>query len=178
ARVEMSAGDRDRAIQRYREAIERDPHDRGIREAGAQAAFEAGDYGFAATLYDELAREDPQFQSRAREARLAFRIANWPPAECEASSSAPITRGGAATLVWWMFPEVREARVASATIASDVIGRRDSRPLGRAVALGLLETDHDTHRAHPDQPLTLFSAARLAVRLLSVVGAPAREPCH
>ena len=178
AQIEAAAGDRDRAIQRYREAVERDPRDLALRERAAELAMEGGEFGLAATLYDELARSDPRFEARGREARLAFRVANWPGPEREAARSERLTRTGAADLVWWMFPEVREARVSSAAIATDVVGRRNSRALARAVALGLLETDHDTHRAYPDQPLTLTTAARLCVRLLSVVGAAAAEPCE
>jgi tetratricopeptide (TPR) repeat protein len=178
AQIEAAAGDRERAIQRYREALERDPRDLELRERAAELALEGSDYGLAASLYDELAQSDPRFQSRAREARLAFRVANWPAPEREAARSERLTRAGAADLVWWMFPEVREARVSSAAIATDVVGRRDSRALARAVALGLLDTDHETHRAHPDQPLLLPSAARLAIRLLSILGAAAGEPCE
>ena len=65
-----------------------------------------------------------------------------------------------------MVPEVREATVISGVIASDAVSRRDSRALTRALALGLLETDRETHRASPDGSLTTVAAARLLTRLL------------
>ena len=37
----------------------------------------------------------------------------------------------------------------------------------RAVSLGLLDVDPDTHRARPDAPLTRAAAARLMLRLAS-----------
>ena len=176
--IETAAGDRDGAIQRYKEALDRDPGNHALREKVANLALESQEYGLAASLFEELARGDPQYRARSEEARQAFRVANWPAQEREAARSDRITRAGAAILVWWMFPEVREARVSSAVIASDVVGRRDSRALGRAVALGLLETDHDTHRAHPDQPLTLAAAARLTLRLLALLRPTGPEPCE
>ena len=80
-------------------------------------------------------------------------MANWPPAEREAARAPRLTRAQAAELVWWMVPEVREARGSAAVIASDAVSRRDSRPLTRAVALGLLEVDPETHRVSPDAHL-------------------------
>jgi hypothetical protein len=102
-------------------------------------------------------------------ARLAFRISNWPPAERETARSERLTRAGAATLVWWMFPEIREAKVASSVIASDVVSRRDSRAVMRAVSLGLLDVDRDTHRARPDAGLNRRAAARMLLLLRNVV---------
>ncbi len=67
-----------------------------------------------------------------------------------------------------MFPEVREARVESAGIvATDVLARKDSRVMMRAVSLGLLEVDPDTHRVRPDAPLTRTAAARMMLLLAS-----------
>ncbi len=75
-----------------------------------------------------------------------------------------------------MFPEVREARVASRVVASDAVARRDSRAVTRAIALGLLDVER--HRARPDAPLTIPSASRLLLRLLAFVNrSPAGVPC-
>jgi tetratricopeptide (TPR) repeat protein len=178
AEIETAAGDRNRALQRYREALERDPDDRALREKVASVALESSEYGLAASLFDELASVDPRYRARSEEARLAFRVANWPAAEREAARSERITRAGAASLVWWMFPEVREARVSSSLIASDVVGRRDGRALARAVGLGLLNIDRGTHRAHPDGVLTLPAASRLGVRLLALLKPSGDEPCE
>ena len=62
-------------------------------------------------MFERLAREDPRFQTRAEDARLAFRVANWPPAERQAARASRLTRAQAAQLLWWMVPEVREAKV-------------------------------------------------------------------
>jgi tetratricopeptide (TPR) repeat protein len=167
--IEAAAGKPEQALRLYREALQRDPENATLKEKTGSLALESGSLDLAVAMFDDLAKSDPRFTSRAEEARLAFRVANWPRAEREAARSARLTRAGAATLVWWMYPEVRDARVAGGVVASDVVSRRDSRALTRALALGLLEADRETHRANPDSALTLPAAARLLLRLLGFV---------
>ena len=91
--------------------------------------------------------------------------------------SRRLTRSGAALLVWWIFPEVREARVESAGIvATDVLERGDSRAMMRAISLGLLDVDPNTHRARPDAPLTRVAAARMMLLLASRLARSGRMP--
>ena len=176
--IERGAGERAQALRRYREALELEPKDPATLEKAGDLAVSLGEHALAVSVYGELARRDPRFAAKAAEARMAFRVANWPVPEREAALSEDLTRAGAAQLVWWMFPEVREARVSAGPIASDAVSRKDSRAVTRAVGLGLLDVDRDTHRSHPDAPLTLAAASRLLLRLLSLVRQPsASVPC-
>lgn len=137
-----------------------------------------GEVSVAVSVFDSLAKQDPAFLPRAEEARLAFRVANWPSEERGAARAPRLTRAAAATLVWWMYPEIRDARVEKGVIASDALSRRDSRALLRAATLGLLDVDRETHRLNPDARLTNAAAARLLLRLLLVVTPANREiPC-
>jgi len=167
--IESQSGEKAAALKRYREAMEIEPRNPAVLEKTGNFALELGDYALAVSAFERLARSDPRAVSRAAEARLAFRVANWPPAEREAAASPRLTRAGAAELVWWMCPEVREARVNSRVIASDAVSRRDSRAITRAVALGLLEVDGEKHRVSPDAALSLPAAAKLLVRLLAIL---------
>ncbi|MDQ5873289.1 MAG: hypothetical protein M3547_13900 [Acidobacteriota bacterium] len=166
--IELASGEKEKAFERFREAYRLDPKNVAVQEKLAELAL-ARDPALAVSVLDELSRRDPRYQGRAAAARLAFRISNWPPAEREVAASERLTRAGAATLVWWMFPEIREAKVASSVIASDVVSRRDSRAVMRAVSLGLLDVDRDTHRARPDAGLTRRNAARMLLRLTKIV---------
>jgi tetratricopeptide (TPR) repeat protein len=166
--IELAAGEKETAFERFREAYRLDPKSVAVQEKLAELALER-DPALAVSVLDELSRRDPRYQGRAVAARLAFRISNWPPAERETARSERLTRAGAATLVWWMFPEIREAKVASSVIASDVVSRRDSRAVMRAVSLGLLDVDRDTHRARPDAGLNRRAAARMLLLLRNVV---------
>ncbi|MEO8347571.1 MAG: hypothetical protein ABI610_01565 [Acidobacteriota bacterium] len=162
--IELASGEKEKAFERFREAYRLDPKNVAVQEKLAELALDR-DPALAVSVLDELSRKDPRYTERASAARLAFRISNWPPAEREIARSERLTRAGAATLVWWMFPEIREAKVAASVIASDVVSRRDSRAVMRAVSLGLLDVDRDTHRARPDAGLTRRTAARMLLRL-------------
>ena len=176
--IEAQAGEKVAALRRYREATEIEPRNLAALEKTATLALELGELALAVSAFETLARGDPRFAPRAAEARFAFRVANWPPAEREAARSSKLTRAAAAELVWWMVPEVREARVETGAIASDAVSRRDSRPVTRAVALGLLEVDHETHRVSPDAHLSLPAAAKMLVRLFPILKPPSGEvPC-
>ncbi len=177
AEIEDSAGQTEKSLQRYREAWDMDPANAAVGERVGDLAMEQEDYAVAAGAFDRLARTDPKLKTRADEARLLFRVANWPPTEREAARAERLSRAKAASLVWWMFPEVREARVASGIIASDAVSRRDSRAFTRALALGLLEVDRETHRSSPDSTLTLGAASRLLLRLLAIVRPGEEAPC-
>jgi len=176
--IDAASGEKEKALRRYREAIDLGAHDPEVRAKAGDLALELDDPEAAVSLFDGLAKEDPRFEPRAEEARLAFRVANWPAPERRAARAPKLTRASAATLAWWMYPEIREARVANGVIASDAVARRDSRALTRAVALGLLDVDRDTHQANPDGSLTVPAAARFLLRLLIVVTPSNREvPC-
>lgn len=173
--VERDAGESAGALARYRQALDLAPRDRTLREKVARLALELSDYATAIPVLDALAAEDPGFEARAEDARLAFRVANWPAAQRTAARAARLTRGEAARLVWWMVPEVRGAKVTVGVIASDVVGRPDRQEVTRAVSLGLLEVDRETHSARPNAILTFSAAARLYLRLLALLR-PGNEP--
>lgn len=176
--IEAEAGEKAAALRRYREATEMEPRNLAALEKTAILALELGEHALAVSAFERLAHGDASFAPRAAEARFAFRVANWPPAEREAARASKLTRAGAAELVWWMVPEVREARVGAGAIASDAVSRRDSRSITRAVALGLLEVDHETHRVSPDAHLSLSGAAKMLVRLFPILKPPTGEvPC-
>jgi tetratricopeptide (TPR) repeat protein len=174
--IELAAGQRDKAFERFREAYRLDPENVAVQEKLAELALDK-DPALAVSVLDSLARREPRFRDRAAQARLAFRVSNWPAPEREAAGSERLTRAGAATLVWWMFPEIREAKVTTSVIASDAVSRRDTRAILRAVSLGLLDVDRETHRARPDGRLTRRAGARMLLRLLRIVNPGSRPRC-
>jgi tetratricopeptide (TPR) repeat protein len=169
AAFELASGSRPKALDLYRQALDRDPSSPELQQKVAELALKEGDPALAVSLYEALARSDPAvYADRAAEARIAFRVQNWPPAEQAAARSARLTRAQTASLVWWSVPEVRDAQVTTGIIASDIVGRPDSREIARMLALGLLEVDAN-HRARPDEPLTSPAGARLSLRLLAML---------
>jgi tetratricopeptide (TPR) repeat protein len=174
--VECAAGERRRALDDYRSAIEAGGIPVPEREQAGRLALELEDYAVAVSIFDALAAEDPRYREAAAGARLDFRIANWPEPERRAARSRRLTRAGAARLVWWSFPEVREARVTASVVATDALDRGDSQVVMRSISLGLLDVDPETHRARPDGLLTRGAAARLLLRLAGALLPPGPPP--
>jgi tetratricopeptide (TPR) repeat protein len=174
--IELEDGHADKAFERFREAYRLDPANVAVQEKLAELARDR-DPSLALSILDALARRDSRYADRAAEARIAFRISNWPGPEREAAEAERLSRAGAASLVWWMFPEIRETKVKSSVIASDVVSRKDSRAVTRAVSLGLLDVDSETHRARPDAGVTRRTAARMMLRLLRILKPGAKPDC-
>ncbi|MEX0880903.1 MAG: hypothetical protein WD451_14385 [Thermoanaerobaculia bacterium] len=172
AEVECAAGEKARALGYYREALALGGVPPSVEERAGDLALELGEDAMAVSVFDALAARDPAFRDRAAQARLAFRIGNWPDAERRAARARRLTRAGAASLAWWMFSEVREARVTSGTVASDVLDRGDGRAMMRAISLGLIDVDNAMHRARPDAALTRAAAARFLLRLSAALRRP------
>ncbi len=172
AEVECAGGEKESALRYYRDALAIGGVDAEAEQRAGELALETGDYAMAVMVFDSLAARNPLLKDRAAEARLAFRIDNWPDAERQAARTRRLTRSGAALLFSWMFPELREGRIQSSVVASDVLERKDRAVMIRAVGLGLLDVDPDTHRARPDAPLSRAAAGQFLLRLAVVLGRP------
>jgi tetratricopeptide (TPR) repeat protein len=172
AEVECAGGEKESALRYYRDALALGGVDEEAERRAGDLALETGDYAMAVMVFDSLAARNPQLKDRAAEARLAFRIDNWPDAERQAARSRRLTRSGAALLVSWMYPELREGRIQSGVVAGDVLERKDRTVMIRAVGLGLLDVDPETHRARPDASLSRTAAAQFLLRLAVVLTKP------
>ena len=175
--IEREAGDLPAALSRYLQALDLAPNDRTLWKKIAPLAVALSDYGAAVPVLDKLAAEDPSFETQAADARLSFRVANWPAAQRSAALSPRLTRGEAALLLWWLVPEVRDTRVTEGIIASDVVGRPDAAEIMRVFSLQLLDVDRETHRASPDAQLTFSAASLTYLRLLGLLRPGIPPPC-
>jgi hypothetical protein len=129
----------------------------------------------AVSLYGELMKSDPSFAELLAEASFQFQAQNLPDAARKAALSPRLTRAQLSALLWWLVPEVREARVpATIEVAVDAVDRPDSQSVVRAIALGFFAVARDTHRVGVDQPVTRaeMTACLKRVALLASAGAP------
>jgi tetratricopeptide (TPR) repeat protein len=178
AEVEHAAGDSRAELDERLQAFRIDPSEVAYGEETERLAMKLADYPAAITIDETLAAGDPKYEKRAREARLAFRISNWPVPEKRAAGAARITRGQAAQLLWWLFPEVRASAPVDSPVASDVLERKDRVALIRAAGLGLLDVDSTTHVVRPDAPLTRVVASAMLLRLMDyLLGKRERPAC-
>src|SRR5262249_4413506 len=104
AEVECAGGEKGSALRYDRDAVALRGVDEDAERRAGELALETGDYAMAVMVFDSLAARNPLLKDRAAEARLAFRIDNWPDAERQAARTRRLTRSGAALLVSWMFP--------------------------------------------------------------------------
>jgi len=161
-----AAADRARAL---------DPSDAALVRAAAALAMKTERYADAVALYGELAKSDRACVEQLAEASFQFQVQNLPEAARKAALSTRLSRAQLATLLWWLVPEVRQARIpAGSDVAVDAVDRPDSQGLVRAIALGFFTVSRDTHRVGVDQPVTRAEMAGCLKRvaLLASAGAP------
>jgi tetratricopeptide (TPR) repeat protein len=158
-----------------RRAHSLDPSDASLTRAAAALAMKAGRYADAVGLYEELAKSDPSFAEPLAEAVFQFQVQILPETAREAALSPRLTRAQLAALLWWLVPEVREAKVSTGIdVAVDAVDRPDSQSVVRAIALGFFAVPRDTHRVGVDQAVTRaeMAACLKRVALLASSGAP------
>jgi hypothetical protein len=147
------------------------------REFQASLAMKTRRFGEAVDLYSELAAASPAYEERAEEALLEFRIENLPERARKAALSPRLTRAQLAALLWSEIPEVRDATAAATLdVATDVIDHPDRQALVRAIALGFLGVNRETHQARVDAALGRSELPSVLRRLSQLVGRGQRPP--
>ena len=153
------------------------PRDPAWTELVARMAMETARYAEAAGFYDELASGAPVFAEKAETARLEFRIQNLPGSPRAAALSPRLTRVQLAVLLWFTVSEFRED-VASGPVevAVDVVDHPERSALIRAISLGFLAVDRDTHRVGVEAAVSRVEFARHLHRLARLVSRGHRVP--
>jgi tetratricopeptide (TPR) repeat protein len=175
SKVAEADGDLENAWTAAARAHALDPSDAALTRAAAALAMKTERYADAVALYGALAKSDRASVEQLEEASFQFQVQNLPDAARKAALSTRLTRAQLAALLWWLVPEVREARVpAGSDVAVDAVDRPDSQSVVRAIALGFFAVSRDTHRVGVDQPVTRteLAACLKRVALLASAGAP------
>jgi tetratricopeptide (TPR) repeat protein len=166
------------AAERYEAAWRQDPSDIAVGEKAGDLAMKVGRYAAAEEIFGALARTEPRFASRAREAREEALIANWPPGDRAAAHTARLTRAQAAILLWRLMPEIRSLELEGPSpVATDILSRKDRRILSHCLQLGLLSVDASTHRARPDAVLSRAEGGRMLARAAGLGGSTGVLSC-
>lgn len=153
------------------------PRDPAWTEVVARLAMETARFAEAAGFYDELATGSPVFAEKAEAARLEFRIQNLPASPRGAALSPRLTRVQLAVLLWATVAEVRDdAAAGPAEVAVDVVDHPERSALIRAISLGFLAVDRDTHRVGVEAAVPRAELARQLHRLARLVARGRRLP--
>ena len=159
---------------------ERFPDDRELTERRAELELTVGDPGAGLALYERLAAEHPgdaTLAARLEAAKFRWRFLQLP-AEVTALAGRPeLSRGGFATLLFWLAPSVRYGRGSAPRIASDILDHPRREEIARVVNLGLMEVEPSVHLFAPDRPVSRGEALEALLRLLGGAAGGEPRPC-
>ena len=171
--VARARDDRRAELAAIRRLAPRTPEDRELAERRGELELEVGDPGAGLQAFEGLARRypgDAALAERLAYAKFRWRVAQLPPKVVEAAEAAELDRGGFATLLYWLVPQVRYGRGGTARIASDVLDDPRREEMVRVINLGLIPIDRSLHRFYPDRPVTLGGALEALHRVLERQG--------
>jgi len=159
---------------------ERFPADRELAGRRAELELTVGDPGVGLALYERLAAEHPgdaELAARVEAAKFRWRFLQLPPEVTELAGRPELSRGGFATLLYWLAPSVRYGRGSAPRIASDILDHPRREEIARVVNLGLMEVETAVHRFAPGRPVSRGEALEALLRLLGGAAGGEPRPC-
>jgi hypothetical protein len=154
AEVAAVMGEPELELEALRLLVERYSQDRDLVERYAELELDAGDPSLGLRALQTLSAKYPD--DTALVEKLALAKFRWRlqllPEEIRLLAELPaLTRGELASLLFWLFPEVRYGRPAEARIASDILDDPHREEIVRVINLGLMEMDTDLHQFSPNR---------------------------
>ena len=175
AAVARSSNDPNLELEAMRALHERSPDNRSVTERRAELEMEVGDPSDGMRLMKDLVAtypDDKSIEEKAAQAEFLWRLQLLPPDVRAIAREPQVTRGDFATLVFWLFPEVRYSRTGTARIANDVLEHPHRNEIVRVINLGLMSVDPSLHRFEPYQPIERIEALSTVTRLMSERDSP------
>jgi len=170
--IERRRGDVPAALERFREAADRDPGDSVSAIQTGELLEQQGDYVGAEAAYRRAAGIEPSAEltgrialvsSRAREGRL--------PAEFQAIASAGgITRGDLAALIGVRLEDIVRTNAAANVVMTDTRGHWASSWIEQVARAGMIEP-FANHTFQPQARVTRADLARTVNRIVRLLGA-------
>jgi tetratricopeptide (TPR) repeat protein len=142
-------------LEALRLLVGRYSQDRDLVERYAELELEAGDPSLGLRALQTLSAEYPNDAALVDKLALAkfrWRLQLLPEEIRQLAELPALTRSELASLLFWLFPEVRYGRPAEARIASDILDDPHREEIVRVINLGLMEMDTDLHQFSPDRP--------------------------
>ena len=150
-----------------RALLEFDPSwDLRLREA--ELELEHGELRRGMELYEALVEqqpEDPEAVEGLARARFFWRLEVLPPEVQELGRKPELDRADLASLLYWLVPSVRYARLENPPIATDILDHPRREQIVPVVALGLIRIDRTLHRFEPVRPATRSQVLRALLLL-------------
>ena len=137
------------------------PADRSLTERRAELELQVGDSTTGLRLLQELSEsypDDPELAEKLAEAKFVWRLVMLPDEAKDLVKRTELTRGDFASVLYWLFPEVRYSRPASGRIVNDIFDHPSREQIVRVVNLGLMEVDVALHHFEPQRPVSRLEA--------------------
>jgi tetratricopeptide (TPR) repeat protein len=155
ADVAALLGEPEEELEALRLLVESYSQDRDLVERYAELELEAGDPSLGLRALQTLSAEypnDADLVDKLALAKFRWRLQLLPEEIRQLAELPALTRSQLASLLFWLFPEVRYGRPAEARIASDILDDPHREEIVRVINLGLMEMDTDLHQFSPERP--------------------------
>jgi Flp pilus assembly protein TadD len=175
ASVARSSNDSELELEAMRALHTRSPDDRSVTERLAELEMEVGNPSDGMRLMKDLVAtypNDKSIEEKAARAEFLWRLQLLPPDVQAMARDTEVNRGDFATLVFWLFPEVRYGRAGTARIANDVLEHPHRNEIVRVINLGLMNVDPSLHRFEPYKPIERIEALSTMIQLMGQKDSP------
>ena len=155
AQVAAVMGEPEVELEALRLLVGRYSQDRDLVERYAELELDAGDPSLGLRALQTLSAEYPNDAALADQLALAkfrWRLQLLPEEIRQLAELPSLARSELASLLFWLFPEVRYGHPAAARIASDILDNPHREEIVRVINLGLMEMDTNLHQFSPDRP--------------------------
>lgn len=155
-RVAAALDDPEREIEAIRRQLSIEPR-RELRVRQGELEVELGDVRQGLRIFEDLVAEDPEDQGivdRLERAKFLWRLQVLPVAVQQLGQQPSLDRADLATLLYWLVPSVRYARINNPPIAADILDHARRDEIVRVTNLGLMRVDQTLHRFDPGQPVS------------------------
>ncbi len=168
--VAVAVGDLERELAVVGSLSELDPGERSLRERLAELELEVGEPSTGLRILQELSAEYPDdldLADRLSEAKFVWRLVMLPKEAKDLVKSEELSRGEFASVLYWLFPEVRYSRASAGLIVNDIFEQTGREQIVRVVNLGLMSVDLAMHRFYPERPVTRVEALTSFLSLMA-----------
>ena len=147
-----------------------EPQDRSLVERRAELELQVGDSTTGLRLLQDLSArypDDAELADKLAEAKFVWRLVMLPDEAKELVKRTELRRGEFASVLYWLFPEVRYSRPSSGLIVNDIFDHPAREQIVRVVNLGLMSVDLALHHFEPERSVTRLEALTSYLALMS-----------
>ncbi|MEM6795232.1 MAG: hypothetical protein AAF725_14730 [Acidobacteriota bacterium] len=176
-RLLSASGDSEGELEVVRELVSLEPRPEAVRRQG-ELEIEIGEVRTGLDIFERLAAAEPEDVEIAdwlARAKFLWQLDLLPPEVQALGRQGELDRAELATLLYWLFPDVRYSEVENPPIAADILEHPRRREILRVLDVDLLGVDPALHSFRPSDAATRRDL--LASLLTLMVTAENPLPC-